>query len=57
MEGEEEEIILECGALVGKAGLKRVSSEMVWIANEQEERREGRREGGQAGRRHIIKQG
>lgn len=57
MEGEEGKIILERGALVGKAGLKRVSSEMVWIANEQEGRREGRREGGQAGRRHIIKQG
>lgn len=33
MEGEEGKMISEHGALVGKAGLKRVSSEVVWIAN------------------------
>lgn len=47
MTGEEGKMILEYGALVGKAGLKRVSSEMVWMANKQErgERRERAREG------------
>lgn len=42
MAGEEEKIILEHRALLGKAGLRRVSraSSMVWLADEQRRGRE-----------------